>query len=170
MSLHRSEGFGLTIAEGAVGRRADDRDRLQRQRRVRTRRLHYLVDHELCEVPDGLGPYPAGGLWADPDLDHAARLMLHVRANGDEARAMARLGGERLRRTHSLDVAAAFLRARLDQIWKEHPLPSPEQVAAEQAQADPIAAVERYVNDGPTVAGWPARAACVVRCGACCCA
>ena len=41
----------------------------------------YLVDWTPRAVGDGAHPYPASGVWADPDLDQAAELMREVFAN-----------------------------------------------------------------------------------------
>jgi hypothetical protein len=153
VSLHRSEGFGLTIAEALLAGVPTIATGYSANVEFAPGDGCHLVDYELTTVPEGLGPYPAGGQWAEPDLDHAARLMRHVREHPDEARAMAARGGERIRTTCSLDAAAAFLRERLEQIWKEHPLPDPATIDEHERQADPIAAVEHYVEHGPS-GGW----------------
>ena len=78
VSLHRSEGFGLNLANAmAVGRPViatgysgnlafmDDTSA-------------FLVPYELVPVGPGNDPYPPTAHWADPDLDVAAALMRHV--------------------------------------------------------------------------------------------
>ena len=38
----------------------------------------YLVDYRLVPIGSGNDPYPAAGTWAEPDSEHAARLMREV--------------------------------------------------------------------------------------------
>ncbi len=75
LSLHRSEGLGLHLAEAmALGtmvvasRYGGNLDLMDDDSAA-------LVDVELVEVSDGEGAYAAPARWADPDLDHAARLL-----------------------------------------------------------------------------------------------
>jgi glycosyltransferase involved in cell wall biosynthesis len=115
VSLHRSEGFGLTIAEAmAFGKPAiatgyggnlafmDDES-------------SYLVPFELQTLDEAVGPYPAGTEWADPDLDEAARLMRHVVEQPDEARERGRRGKAAVEERQSLERAAEFLGDRIPQ-------------------------------------------------------
>lgn len=75
VSLHRSEGFGLTIAEAmALGTPVIATD-YGGSRDYATAFNALLVDHELVPIGPGNDPYPADALWAEPDLDHAAALM-----------------------------------------------------------------------------------------------
>ena len=83
VSLHRAEGFGLTLAEamaagipviatGYSGNLAfmdDDNS--------------FLVPHELEQIPPGCEPYPVTSRWAAPDLEIAAQYMRVVAAGGD---------------------------------------------------------------------------------------
>jgi glycosyltransferase involved in cell wall biosynthesis len=113
VSLHRSEGLGLPLIEGmylgkpviatGYGGVTDFLDDS----------TGWVVRHELTALDEARGPYPAGAVWADPDVDHAAELMLEVaNASGTDivarrtAAARARVlsiygpeaAGERLRR------------------------------------------------------------------------
>lgn len=93
VSLHRSEGFGLTMAEAmSVGkpvigtRHSGNLDFMDDEN-------SYLVDCELTHVGPDVEIYPAEGRWAEPDVDHAAALMRRVY----EDQASAQLVGERAR-------------------------------------------------------------------------
>lgn len=98
VSLHRAEGFGLTIAEAmALGKPAIATG-YSGNLDFMTQRNSYLVEYEMTRVGPQGEHYPADGTWADPDLDHAAALMRRVVEHPQEARAK----GERARR----DVAA----------------------------------------------------------------
>jgi len=89
VSLHRSEGFGITVAEAMrMGKPviatdyAGPRDFLNQNN-------GYPVRYSLVTLEKDYGPYQAGNVWADPDLDHAAWLMRHVFNNPQDARAKA---------------------------------------------------------------------------------
>lgn len=78
VSLHRSEGFGLTMAEAMLlgiptigtdyGGNTD----------FMTSKNSWLVDYDLAELDQQYGPYPAGSVWADPNTDMAAQHLQEV--------------------------------------------------------------------------------------------
>jgi len=78
VSLHRSEGFGLTIAEAmAIGKPviatgySGNLDFMNAQN-------SYLVDYALGRVGADCEIYPPEGEWAEPSVEHAAELMRRV--------------------------------------------------------------------------------------------
>jgi glycosyltransferase involved in cell wall biosynthesis len=114
VSLHRSEGFGLTCAEAmllgkpviATGYSgAADYMHAEHSLPVRWR---------MVPVGPGNEPYPANGEWAEPDLDEA---VAHMRAVADHPELRRRLGSRArsfVQREHSPAVAGAAMRARLE--------------------------------------------------------
>ena len=116
VSLHRSEGFGLTIAEAmALGKPAIATG-YSGNLAFMNEENSYLVPYRLTTIPEGVGPYPAGALWAEPDLDAAARLMRRAFENPEEARARGRLARETILDRLSVERAARFLSTRLPEI------------------------------------------------------
>ena len=116
VSLHRSEGFGLTMAEAMACAKPVIATAYSGNLAFMTEANSYLVPYELGSIPAGCDPYPAGVEWAEPDLDEAARLMRHVWEDRDEAgergeRARAFVAEER-----SPEHMAAFLESRLGEI------------------------------------------------------
>jgi glycosyltransferase involved in cell wall biosynthesis len=116
VSLHRSEGFGITIAEAmALGKpviataysgnldfmRADN---------------SFPVRYSLVPLDRPLGPYPKGDVWADPDLDDAASLMAQVAAGGAGVTARAATARRSIRDLLSPAAVGARMKARLEQI------------------------------------------------------
>jgi len=110
VSLHRSEGFGLILAEGmALGKPV-----------VATGwsgNMDFMNSGNSCPIAYDLvtlerdhPPYSAGAQWAEPDLEHAAQAMRRV---ADDARYREELG-RRARETirTQLSPAAAGLRYR----------------------------------------------------------
>ena len=77
VSLHRSEGFGLTIAEAMSFGKPAIATGYSGNLAFMDAESSYLVPFELATLDEAVGPYPAGTESADPDLDEAARLMRH---------------------------------------------------------------------------------------------
>ncbi len=100
VSLHRSEGFGLPIAEamarGIPALATGWSGNLDFMRGIEP----LLVSHRMIPVSDPSGVYRgAGSQWADPDLDDAAFRLRHLVA--DDALRL-RLGAEGRRRITDL--------------------------------------------------------------------
>lgn len=75
-----------------------------------------LVDYALTRVGPDARIYPADGIWAEPDLDHAAALMRRVY---DDPEAAARLGEQAradIARTLSEQATGQRMRDRLRQL------------------------------------------------------
>ena len=93
VSLHRSEGLGVPIANAmALGKPAIATD-WSGNTDFMTVGNSFPVPFDLVKLENNLGPYPAGAWWASPRVDEAARLMRLVRdepelaqARGDAAR------------------------------------------------------------------------------------
>ncbi len=78
VSLHRSEGFGLTLAESMALGTPVIATGYSGSTDFTTSQNSYLVDWTPTHVGPGCEIYPAEGSWAEPDLDHAAELMRRV--------------------------------------------------------------------------------------------
>jgi len=85
VSLHRCEGFGLTIAEPMSLGKPVIATAYSGNLDFMTPSNSFLVKYSLVEIDTDHGPYKKGSLWADPDLDHAAQLMRYVYENPAEA-------------------------------------------------------------------------------------
>jgi glycosyltransferase involved in cell wall biosynthesis len=123
VSLHRAEGFGLTLAEAiyfgcpVIGTGySGNLDFMSEENSC-------LVDFELIPIGRGAGPYPAEGEWAEPDLDHAARLMREAFDDPARSREIGARGAADIRRTHSREAAGSVMRRRLEAIRASSLLP-----------------------------------------------
>ncbi len=113
VSLHRSEGFGLTAAEAMLLAKPVIATRYGGTLEFMNDANAYLVDWQPVAVGEGAHPYPARGIWADPDLDQAAALMREVFADPERARERGEAGRLHMREHHAPRIAGASMRARL---------------------------------------------------------
>jgi len=92
VSLHRSEGTGITISDAMAHSKPVIATGWSGNTDFMNGANSYPVDYELTQLARDVGPYLAGQTWADPSTEHAAKLMRHVFENRREARAKARRG------------------------------------------------------------------------------
>jgi glycosyltransferase involved in cell wall biosynthesis/SAM-dependent methyltransferase len=116
VSLHRAEGFGLTLGEAMVLGKPVIATNFSGNTDFMTPRNSYLVNWSLTRVGEGGDNYPADGHWAQPDLDHAAALMREVWENSDAARERGAKAREEVLRDWSLEAIGEIARARLEAI------------------------------------------------------
>ncbi len=117
VSLHRSEGLGLTMAEAMLLEKPVIATGYSGNVDFTTADVAHLVRWQPTAVPEKAGPYRVGSIWADPDLEHAAHLMRTVFDDRDAARRLGVAARSRLLETHSLERCGAAMRRRLEEIW-----------------------------------------------------
>ena len=113
VSLHRSEGFGLTLAEAVLARRPVVATGYSGPMDFLGSSTAFLVDYELAPVGPGNDPYPVEARWARPDLDQAGRLMREVCADPEHAAQRAERALARLDRSTSPSAAGGAMSRRL---------------------------------------------------------
>jgi glycosyltransferase involved in cell wall biosynthesis len=116
VSLHRSEGLGLTMAEAMGLGKPVIATGYSGNLQFMTEANSFLVPWTPTSIPTGCEPYPAGGTWAEPDLEVAARLMRTVLEDGELAAARGRQGAEDIRTLHSAEVVGRQVSARLAEL------------------------------------------------------
>jgi glycosyltransferase involved in cell wall biosynthesis len=116
VSLHRAEGFGLTLAEAmAIGKPviatgySGNLDFMNSEN-------SYLVDYEISLVGPDCEIYPADGEWAEPNVEHAAELMRRVVERPEEATALGARAREDIARELSPQTTGAAMRRRLEEL------------------------------------------------------
>ena len=116
VSLHRSEGFGFTVAEAMALGRPVIATGYSGTLDFMTPENSYFVDYELVPIGEGADPYPPDGEWAQPSVEHASRLMRHVVDHPEEARARGERARADIRARHSLEVAGTVMTDRLARV------------------------------------------------------
>lgn len=116
VSLHRSEGLGLTMAEAMLLGKPTIATGYSGNLDFMNAANSYLVSHAPARIEDDVPPYPKGCVWAEPSIEDAARQMRRVFDHPAEATAIAARGQADVKRTLSLEAAAARMSARLRQI------------------------------------------------------
>jgi len=156
VSLHRSEGFGLTLAEAMLLGVPVVATDYGGSRDFVTPFNAWPVDWRAKAIGPGNAPYPPDATWAAPDIDHAGAVLRAVRAAPDEARRRAERARNDIVRHHAPKVAGAAMVARLTRLTG---LPVDHYVAVEALD---LADVRRRLTSGPKAApflGGPRSAA-----------
>ena len=143
VSLHRSEGFGLGLAEAMAYGKPTIATGYSGNRAFMDESNSYLVSYRPAPVPTDAGPYLEGMTWADPDVEDAARLMREVVENPDEAHERAERGRATIEEDFSVERAAEFLRESLGEIHAGAGERTGRRTSAERAA--------RFVSTGPSV-------------------
>ena len=111
VSLHRSEGFGLAVAESMyLGKPAISTDWSATAEFVNSGN-GCPVNHRLIELTENHGPYTKGQIWADPDIEHAA---WHMRRLVADRALCAYLGA-----AAAASIRAGFSPARIGRLYAD---------------------------------------------------
>lgn len=78
VSLHRSEGFGLPIAEAMYMGKPVIATGWSGNMEFMDEENSLPVRFKMAQITEDAGPYKKGHLWAEPDLDHAAEKMRRI--------------------------------------------------------------------------------------------
>ena len=84
ISLHRSEGFGLTMAEAMYFAKPVIATNYSGNLEFMNPQNSFLVNYEKVVVDSEIINYDKNTVWSNPDVSHAAALMKQVRANSPE--------------------------------------------------------------------------------------
>ena len=77
------------------------------------------VAYSLRALAEPQGPYPAGAVWAEPDLDSAVAAMERVAGRDPAAALRCAAARARVSGLYALEVAAPRLREALDERWEK---------------------------------------------------
>jgi glycosyltransferase involved in cell wall biosynthesis len=128
VSLHRSEGFGLTVAEAMIRSLPVICTDYSGTAEFVDDSVGWPIPYRMVEVGEDVRPYHADGHWAEPDLDAAAAAMREIADNPAEAARRGKAAREHLVHSRSVAAAAEWMRAELTaayQAWQPEPEPEP---------------------------------------------
>ena len=114
VSLHRTEGFGLTVAEALLFARPVVVSAAGGVLEFVHEDNALLVPCGDYVLPERRGDYPAGTVWGEPDLDVAAARLREVARAPAAAAARGRRGAEDLRRDHAPAAVGRAVAARVE--------------------------------------------------------
>ena len=116
LSLHRAEGFGMTIAEQMLLGKPAIATAYSGNVDFMTPDVSHLVSYTHVPIARNHGPYLPGYVWAEPDIDDAARCMREVVRAPERARELGARGAAHVRAVLSTDTMAQRIHDRLSQI------------------------------------------------------
>jgi len=124
-SLHRSEGFGLTMAEAMALGKPTIATAYSGNLDFMTTENSYLCPARRSEVGPEREPYPADSHWSEPDLAEAAALLRYVYEHPEQACARGRQAAEDILSFYSAAAAGAIISQRLATIRRRRANPGP---------------------------------------------
>ncbi|MEG4115218.1 MULTISPECIES: glycosyltransferase [unclassified Microcoleus] len=116
VSLHRCEGFGLTMAEAMFYGKPVIATSYSSNTEFMNVGNSYLVKYKLIPIEKDCGPYKKGNVWAEPDVEHAADLMRHVFNNYREAQQIGAIAAEEIQTLLHPQVTGNKIKKRLEYI------------------------------------------------------
>lgn len=118
VSLHRSEGFGLTIAEAmALGKPviataySGNVDFMNPDNSL-------MVGYELVMLTEDHGPYPRGSVWAEPNSQHASGLLRRIYEDPELGRRLGHRAQRDIMRYLSPSAVGALVAQRLALVFR----------------------------------------------------
>jgi glycosyltransferase involved in cell wall biosynthesis len=118
VSLHRSEGLGISVAEAMLLGKPVIATRYGGTLEFMNDENSFLVDWEPTAVGEDAYPYAADAVWAEPDVEHASALMRGVFASPDDARARGEIARRDVRERHSAAAAGEIMKRRLELVHR----------------------------------------------------
>ena len=116
VSLHRSEGFGLGVAEAMAMGKPVIATRYSGPADFMTPTNSYAIDYRIVPIARDYGPYLEGFTWAEPDLEHASLMMRQVADAPGEAATRGLQAAADIAEWRAPARTGAFARKRLEEI------------------------------------------------------
>jgi glycosyltransferase involved in cell wall biosynthesis len=114
VSLHRSEGIGLTITDAMALGKPVIATGWSGNMDLMSVANSFPVRYGLVPNPENAGPYKQGEIWAEPSVEHAAELLRAVFADRAAAAARAARAQDDIERDYSVQSVASLIRRHLD--------------------------------------------------------
>ncbi|MBC6975847.1 glycosyltransferase [Bacillus sp. Xin] len=115
-SLHRSEGFGLVLAEGMYLGKPVIGTNWSGNTDFMNSENSCMVDYTLVKVGEDYGPYKHDQIWAEPDIDHAVYYMRKLVSNSLWYSNIAEKGKADVHKNFSAQVVGEMIYGRLEKL------------------------------------------------------
>jgi glycosyltransferase involved in cell wall biosynthesis len=148
VSLHRAEGFGLTVAEAMALGKPVISTAYSSTLEFTSDSNSFPVPMQLVEVGEGSPPYSPHARWAEPDVAAAAEQMARVYADRDAGAAVGERARADIETLHSPSARGPLLRRLLAQPTTPEPEPEvmPVETLLESPRAILPSRMQRLVN------------------------
>jgi glycosyltransferase involved in cell wall biosynthesis len=113
VSLHRSEGYGFGLAEAMFFGRPVVATGYSGNLDFMNADTAFLLDYQLVPVPETAYPHAAGQVWAEPDVEQAADIMIRLVNDPAKGRAVGEAASRRIRTHFSYRAAGLRYAAQL---------------------------------------------------------
>lgn len=118
VSLHRSEGFGLTMAEAMFFGKPVIATNYSGNLEFMNKDNSFLVDFKRAKIDSSVINYDSNTIWSEPSVDHAAELMKLVKENSQAVRDVAIKGEESIYNNFSSKKIASIADGLIKNVYK----------------------------------------------------
>ena len=119
VSLHRSEGFGLCLAEAMLMGKPVIATNYSGNLAFMNPGNSLLVDYTYTDILEDMPTYKKGNRWAEPSLEHAVAHLRYCHENRTAAAALGAVGQAEIREKFSLEAMGRRMVARLERVLPE---------------------------------------------------
>jgi glycosyltransferase involved in cell wall biosynthesis len=116
VSLHRAEGYGITLTEAMAAARPVIATAYSGNLEYMTAESAVLIPYELDRIPFGCDPYPPSAVWAEPDIDVASDAMQRMASDPTSATRLGARAREHIAALHTPESRVDFARTRLHEL------------------------------------------------------
>ncbi len=113
VSLHRSEGLGMIMAQAMYLGKPVIATGYSGNLDFMNNHNSLLVPFTLVELHKNYGPYEKGNTWAEPNIDQASQFMRWVYENRDESRGVGERAAQDVRRLMDPKLVGHEIRSKL---------------------------------------------------------
>ncbi|MEM3074538.1 MAG: glycosyltransferase [Candidatus Pacearchaeota archaeon] len=119
VSLHRGEGFGLTMAEAMYLGKPVIATKYSGNLDFMNDKNSFLVDNKLVQLKRDYLVYKKDNFWAEPNISQAAKFMRYVYENREKVKIIAEQGKKDIRTKFSPKAIGKIIKKRLDKLETE---------------------------------------------------
>lgn len=120
VSLHRSEGFGLGMAEAMLVGTPVIATNWSSNTEFMNSEVACMVDYKIVELQEDIGLFKKGSRWAQADISHAAMYMRRLYEDREFGNNMADKAQKYIKNKLSMNTATELMQNRINEIYSEH--------------------------------------------------